>query len=201
MKKIILISFLAFSLCCSITKRDFVKLSTNHLKKIESRFNDYVIHFEYPFNRNNRKKSGYISNGIIDSLRKCQIINKRVNLYVGFSKFLNKSSESLNTLTDNSNSNKLNRFDLHLILDDEQNIENLIPQSNLLSKKYQSNDDKKKLINFNLYHYSISKPMINFEFLESAKYVAPRLEKEEFEEYFNFGKLIGTELCDALKNI
>ncbi|EMY60189.1 hypothetical protein [Leptospira terpstrae] len=201
MKIIILISILTSFISCSITKRSFKKLNTYQLNKIDNRFNDYVIHFEYPFYRTNKKISGNINNGVIDSLKNCQIANKKINLYGGFSKFLNNSSESIYTLTDNTNNNKLIRIDLHLFLDDEQNIHNLIPQSKLLYDSIDPNDFQNKLINFNLYHYSLTNPILNFEFVENSKYTPPRLEKVELEEYLNFGKLVGKELCDALKNI
>ncbi|TGM82434.1 hypothetical protein EHR01_06545 [Leptospira mtsangambouensis] len=201
MKIKISIIFLTFLITCSITKRNFNKLNTHHLRNIDSNINDYVIHLGILGYIKTKNESGNIYRGIINSLKSCQIINKRISLYIGFSKFLNNSSETLEILSDNVMTKNINRIDLHFKFDDEQNIKNYnsiskINSENLDSKKYETT-----LLNYNLYHYSISNPIINFEFIENYTYVAPRLEKDALEEYFDFGKLIGRELCVALKNI
>ncbi|GBF44600.1 putative lipoprotein [Leptospira ellinghausenii] len=198
----ILIFLFTFLISCSITKRNFIKLNTYHLKKIDSNINDYVIHLELIGYGNTKNESGSLQSGIIDSLKSCQIINKRISKYVGFSKFLNNSSETLNILSDNiTNNNKIKRIDLHLKFDDDENIKHFSSNTNKNSQYLDFDEYETKLLNFNLYHYSISNPILNFEFLENHKRVALRLEKVALVEYFDFGKLIGRELCVALKNI
>ncbi|WP_246838322.1 hypothetical protein [Leptospira meyeri] len=171
------------------------------MKKIDITYNEYVIHLERKSNWKNKEVNGKFYDGIIDSLKKCNLQNKRIAEYTGYSKFLNSSSESLQILSDNYKGNKPLRIDLHLILDDEEtagdstNYSDNIPQHSS-SKKY-----SKKLHNYNLYHYSITNPLINFEFMETIEYTAPTLTNKEIEDNFNFGKLFGNELCEALTYI
>ncbi|XDD46906.1 hypothetical protein AB3N60_02065 [Leptospira sp. WS39.C2] len=171
------------------------------MKKIDKKYNEYVIHLDQKSNWKNKEVNGKFYFGVIVSLKNCNIENKRIAKYVGFSKFLNRSSESLQILSDNYKGNKPMRIDLHLILDDEENVEHDFSNSDILSKNSASISNLRKLHNYNLYHYSITNPIINFEFIETVENTAPTLTNKEIEDNFNFGKLLGNELCQALRNI
>ncbi|EMY71671.1 hypothetical protein [Leptospira vanthielii] len=201
MKKILTLAFALYLASCTFSKHTFQKANTNFLKKIDNSYNEYVIHIENKFNGRSKKNSLGIYSGIIDSLKKCSIQNKRIYRYIGFSKFLNNSSESLQILSDEYQGNQPKRIDLHLILDDEESAGDLYNNSDQLSKHSSSKYNSKKLHNYNLYHYSITNPLINFEFIENIEYVGPSLNNNEPEEYLAFGKILGTELCEALKSI
>ncbi|MCW7490862.1 hypothetical protein [Leptospira meyeri] len=202
MKKILIIVSILSLTSCDSTRHTFRKINTNYLKKIDKKYNEYVIHFEYGFHAGRGGNPQIkIQSGIVNSLKNCHIQDKRIFRYIGFSKFLNSHSESLEILTNNYNGNLPKRIDLHLILDEKETVGNSYSNSDHISKHSSLKNNPKKLHNYNLYYYSITNPLINFEFLENIEYISPRFTDYELEDNYNFGKLFGIELCEVLKNI
>ncbi|MCW7498540.1 hypothetical protein ND860_18540 [Leptospira levettii] len=202
MKKIYFVFLLLIIFNCNVTRHSFKKINTNYLKKIDKIYNEYVIHFEFGF-YGGRGPSPQIKKqlGIIDSLKNCSIPNKRLIIYKGFSKFLNSSSESLLILSDNYKGNKLKRIDLHLILDDKEILDDSVNKLNPISRFSFSNKITKKLHNYNIYHYPITNPIINFEFIETVESASPSFTDRELEDNSEFGKIFGIDVCEALNNI
>ncbi|TGM81100.1 hypothetical protein [Leptospira bouyouniensis] len=202
MKNFFRVVLLLTMLSCHYTSHTFKKKNVNYLRKINKKYDEYVIHFEYGFHVgrgvNPQIKKQF---GIRESLKKCIIQNKKITIYNGFSKFLNSSSESLTIISNNYIGNQPNRIDLHLILDDEETVGNPFNNPEQRSKDFSMKNNSRKLHNYNLYHYTITNPLINFEFMETIEYTTPSITNKELEDNFNFGKLFGEELCEALKNI
>lgn len=183
---------------CHFTRNSFETVNVNYLKKLNKGYNEYVIHFERITNWETKEINGKVHVGIIYSLKNCNLKNKRISRYVGFSKFLNSSSEELQILSNNLNGITPIRLDLQLILDD---IVTSVDSMNNLSANSATKTYSRNIYNFNLYHYSITDPLINFEFKETVTFTSPTFTNKQLEDYFILGKLVGNELCNALNNL